>query len=87
MSRESVEEIPRPYKWILSKVNSIDLLVWNMHFVLFWLICIVPTLLWLSTSVLWVLIISLWANIASHFAGALVSYEELTDTKGNLSDD
>lgn len=87
MARSSVDEIPRPYRWILSHVNTIDLLVWNMHLTFFWFFCIIPTLLWLGTSVLWVLIISLWANIASHFAAALVSYEQLTDVHGNLTDD
>jgi hypothetical protein len=39
-------------------------------FVGFWVVAIVPTLLWWKDSVLWVALMSLWANIAAHWSAA-----------------
>ncbi len=41
----------------------------RMHliFLIFWVICIIPTLMWWRESILWVAFMSLYANIASHW--------------------
>lgn len=33
-----------------------------------WILLIIPTMLWWSTSILWILLISLYANIIGHFS-------------------
>jgi hypothetical protein len=34
----------------------------------FWIVAILPTIIWWKDSILWVAFMSLWANIASHIA-------------------
>ncbi len=33
-----------------------------------WILLIIPTMIWWSTSILWILLISLYANIIGHFS-------------------
>ena len=34
---------------------------------IFWILAVIPTVLWWSQSILWVLLMSLWANIETAF--------------------
>ena len=36
---------------------------------LFWLVAIIPSLLWWSHSLPWIVLMSVWANVAGHFSG------------------
>lgn len=50
----------------------------RFHFamLLFWLVAILPTLIWLKESILWVALMSVWANIAAHFAAWQAAHGE-----------
>lgn len=43
----------------------------------FWLLLIVPSLIWWKDSILFVILISLWANVASHWASYQAARAEI----------
>lgn len=48
----------------------------HAYMTLFWLVMIVPAVLWWKESILFVIIISLWANVASHWASFQAAHAE-----------
>ncbi len=48
---------------------------------MFWIVAVIPTLLWWRDSVLWVAMMSLWANVASHWACYQASRAEIEAKK------
>ena len=79
------DRIPKVYLALLDKIDPTRLLVWQMHFTVFWIVAIPPSILFWANSILWVIFISLWANIASHMVGAVLSFLEGADDDGNLT--
>jgi hypothetical protein len=69
-SRDERSFAERARSWIPRSAELLDRYEPEVHLwiTVWWLLAIIPTLVWWKNSVLWVALMSLWANIASHWS-------------------